>query len=167
MIHHAFSTTSYNGLPLHLTHITMHDGYEDGLDVPVMTLFFQSNNAITADFQDALEDLDDFQELAQFHPDHDRCHVAGPMPTRDPYLPHIHFTSSIFGSPMRYKVFNLLVTFGHLRQDEVMPMMSTFFDMVQILPKRSTGNKKSKSMSKLKFRLTPDDKAAILRFAKH
>ena len=61
----------------------------------------------------------------------------------------------------------MMVRFGHLTQDEVIPMMEKFFDLVQILPKKSTGNKKSMAMSKPKFRLTPDDKAAILRFARH
>ena len=101
MINHAFSPSSYNGQPLHLTHRTLHDGYEDMLQYPVMTLFFQSPQAMTRDFENALSGLDEFQELPQAHPDHDYCHVGGPMPTRDPYLPHIHFTSPILGSPMR------------------------------------------------------------------
>jgi len=57
------------------------------------------------------------------------------MPTAEPYLPHLHFTSSVFGSPMRYMVFNTLVTFGHLAQREVNPLMGIFFDMVAVRPK--------------------------------
>jgi len=142
MIHHHFLPNAHNG-PLHLTDITLHGGYQDNVSYPVMTLFFQNNQAMTAEFEDALNDLDGFIELLQHNPDHNYCHVGGPMLTPVPYLPHIHFTSAIFGSPMRYMIFNKLVTFGHLRQDEVIAMMGTFFGMVEILPqKKYSGNMK-------------------------
>ncbi len=81
------------------------------------------------------------------------------MPTPDPYLAHLHFCSSVFAAPNRFMIFHKLVTYGHLAQAEVDPLLTTFFGMVALPPK-------SVRLAEPLPDLTAEEKAKILELAK-